>query len=132
MSTLTQTERVADRVRGELIQTIEELERRRSAALDFTAQLRAHLGLVASVVGLAVVSLGAGLYLWRVRRRNQRVVLRRERLRAALRAWNRPRRVVKEPEAPRARKLTRGLAVVLVDAFAKRASRKRRLPASVV
>jgi len=93
MNTREQIERTADRIREELLVTLQELDRRRTEATDVGVQLRKHsTGL--TVVGLGLVAALGAAFAWtsyRARSLNRR---RRERRYQALRrAWRHPERV---------------------------------------
>lgn len=90
---LEQAEHTADRIRGELLRTLDELDRRRHEAMDLRHQALVHWKLVAGL-GVTVVGVVAGqiaLTRWLEHRAELR---RRARRREAfLRAWQHPERL---------------------------------------
>jgi hypothetical protein len=92
-------QRDIERLRGELANTVGELDRRRHDLLDVRGQLRRHpvpISLVAAAL-LALVAGGIALGVTR-RRRKQRLGARLERLREALgRMVAKPNRVATDP-----------------------------------
>lgn len=111
---LTQAEQTADRIRGELLKTLEELDRRRENLTDWRAQVRSNkkvLITAASVVGgYAALVIGYRLYerhKWGSHRNHLRV-------KAAKRAWHRPEQVARPSDRP----ATATLLLSVVGAFA--------------
>ncbi len=136
MRAIDQTDQMADRVRSELVLTLRELERRRQVATDVPYQLQKHMGLIASAAGAAVVALGIGVVVARVRSRNRRSVLFQERMRAVIRAWENPERIAtraKNRHLPTelGRKVVLAFAMALVARLAKQ-SAKRVAPTSTI
>ncbi len=130
MSDREQVERTADRLRDELLLTLEELERRRERAFDLKFQARQLFErnqetiLAAGGVALALVVVGAGLSWWN-ERRQARIVWER-RGRALRRAWEHPDQVAsaskKQPIAVElGRKLVFIFGSALASALAKNA-----------
>jgi hypothetical protein len=135
MSSREQVERTADRLRLELMATLEELERRRQAAMDVRQQLTDHLGLVAGVgVGALILTSTAMGFAW-IRRRNRRAAGLRERVRGFIRAWEHPDRVAARGKDDRrfstelARRMAFTAATALTSQLARRAGRSL-LPAN--
>jgi hypothetical protein len=131
LSDREQVEKTADRLRDELLLTIEELERRRERALDVRYQvshaLEKNRDLLVKVggamLGLLVVS--AGVSWWRARHREE--LLWKHRARALRRAWEHPDRVASHAEErpvplELGRKLVLIFATTLASAMAKRAA----------
>lgn len=130
LSDREQVEKTADRLRDELLLTIEELERRRERALDVRYQVGQALDknrdlLIkagGALAGLLVVS--AGISWWRARHREE--LLWKHRARALRRAWEHPDRVASHAEErpvpfELGRKLVLIFATTLASAMAKRA-----------
>lgn len=97
LSDREQVERTADRLRDELLLTLEELDRRRARAFDVKFQARQLLErnqdtlLKVGGTALAVLVVGTGLSWWSERRRSRVVWERRGR--ALARAWRHPDQV---------------------------------------
>ncbi len=133
MSGREQVGRTADRLRDELLLTLEELERRRTRALDVPRQLRRILGENREVlrkvggVALGLLVLGVGYSRWEAHRRKRRLWARR---RTALRrVWEHPERVAslsKERPLPveLGHKLVLIFATALATALAKNAAER--------
>jgi hypothetical protein len=102
MSDREKVEKTADRLRDELLLTLEELERRRERALDVKYQLRhvyeknRELVHLAGGVALGLLGLGLGYSVWRTRHREE--LLWRHRRQALRRAWEHPDRVASSAE----------------------------------
>jgi hypothetical protein len=114
-----QVERTADRIRDELLLTLEELERRRGRALDVRYQASRHQNLIigAAVAGAVLASIGLGVVIWRARHREQ--ILARHRLKAVRRAWHHPDRVASSAEQrPLPVELGRKLIIIFASALA--------------
>ncbi|MGQ0506506.1 MAG: hypothetical protein ACT4TC_14430 [Myxococcaceae bacterium] len=86
-----QREKSADRIRGELMETLQELERRKQRVLAARVQLTSLLVAVGFAAG--ALSLIGVLATKGIRRRGRRMRLRRDRLRGVLRAWEHPKRL---------------------------------------
>ena len=119
--------KTADRLRGDLVVTLRELDRRRGAALDVRGQLASHRPLLIGLGAGACVALsGTVVYLVlhaRARRRN----LPRLRLRGAVRAWHHPERLAaraafRPAPVEVARKVMLAFMTALVAQLAKRAA----------
>jgi len=123
-----QAERTADRVRAELLSTLQELDRRRHRALDLRYQIEKHFSLVVAIAaGAGLVAAGA-LLLAVMRARLRRENLIGERIRGFIRAWDNPERIANsDPVA--ARRMAIALAVTLATQLAKRGA-QRLLPSS--
>lgn len=117
-----QVEQTADRIRDELLLTLEELDRRRERALSIRYQAEQHRDLLIGVGAVAMVVAGAGIGYAIYRSRHREEQLRRERRQALKRAWEHPDQVaarrVKEP--PLTAELGRKLVVIFVSALAAR------------
>ncbi|HEY0094668.1 MAG TPA: hypothetical protein VGB96_10100 [Archangium sp.] len=118
-----QVEKTADRLRDELLLTLEELDRRRERALDMKFQVRQLLErnretlLAAGGVALALVVVGAGFSWWN-ERRQARIVWER-RGRALRRAWEHPDQVASaSKKQPIAIELGRKLVFIFGSALA--------------
>lgn len=128
MSEREQVERTADRLRDELLLTIEELDRRRERALDLRYQARQLLErnrellltVGATTAGLVVVGMG---YSWWRQYRRRRVVWSR-RGKALRRAWEHPDQVASSSEEkPFALELGRKLFFIFGTALASALAR---------
>ncbi|HYH95699.1 hypothetical protein [Hyalangium sp.] len=93
-----QVERTADRIRDELLLTLEELDRRRDRALDVRFQVSRHQDLIiaAAITAAVLTGIGVGVAMWRARHREQ--ILTKQRLKAIRRAWAHPDRVASSAE----------------------------------
>ncbi len=114
-----QVERTADRIRGELLLTLEELDRRRHRTLDVHYQASKHRDLLigAAITAAVLTGLGVGLALWRARHREQ--ILARHRLKALERAWAHPDRLASSAEQrPLAVEMGRKLIMIFATALA--------------
>lgn len=117
-----QAERAADRIRSELVATMQELDRRRHRAMDLRYQLEKHFSVVVGIAaGAGLLAAGALLFaVMRARREN----LLGERVRGLIRAWHNPQRIANSgPEtspATAAREVAMALAMTLATQFAKR------------
>jgi hypothetical protein len=123
LSDREQVERTADRLRDELLLTLQELDRRRERALDMKFQFRQLLDrnretlLKLGAGALTAVLMGVG---WSVLngRRRERVLWARRR-RAAWRAWNHPDQVATgAPQRPFAIELGNKLFFIFGTALA--------------
>lgn len=132
MSEREQVEKTADRLRDELLLTIEELERRRERALDVRYQLRhaiernRELLLRVGGVTLGLLVVGLGYSAWRSRHREE--LMWKHRRQALKRAWEHPDRVASHAEErpvglELGRKLVLIFATSLASALAKSAAR---------
>lgn len=130
MSDREQVEKTADRLRDELLLTLEELDRRRERAMDVRYQFRHALDknrdllLKAGATALALALVGVGFSWWRARHREE--LLWKHRAQALRRAWEHPDRVASHAEErPVAielgRKLVLIFATTLASAMAKSA-----------
>ena len=132
MSDREKVEKTADRLRDELLLTLEELERRRERALDVKYQLRQALEenreLLIKVGGaaLGLLVVGMGWSAWRARHREE--ILWKHRREALRRAWEHPDRLASQAEErpvgiELGRKLVLIFATTLASAMAKSAVR---------
>jgi hypothetical protein len=97
---LQQAERAADRVRGEFLRTIDELDRRRHQATDLKRQLRGNWKLLAALGGVLGAMIAGKALLSRRAREHQVKALQRERGRSLLRAWQHPDRIAPARHSP--------------------------------
>jgi len=121
MSAREQVELTADRIRDELLLTLEELDRRRDRILDIRYQALKHRDfLVAAAITAAVLtSVGLGLAVWRARHRRR--ILARHRMKAVKRAWRHPDRLASSAEQrPLPVELGRKLVIIFASALATR------------
>ncbi|HVG57030.1 MAG TPA: hypothetical protein VNA24_00640 [Hyalangium sp.] len=121
MSEREQVERTADRIRDELLLTLEELDRRRDRMLDVRYQALRHRELLVGVAITAAVltGVGVGVAVWRARHRQQ--ILARRRMKAVKRAWQHPNRVASTAEQrPLPVELGRKLVIIFASALATR------------
>lgn len=119
-----QVERTADRIRDELLLTLEELERRRERVLDVRYQASRHQDLIvgAAIAAGVVTVIGLGVAVWRARHREQ--ILARHRFKALQRAWQHPDRVASSAEErPLPVELGRKLIVIFASALATNIAR---------
>jgi hypothetical protein len=128
LSDREQVEHTADRIRSELLLTLEELERRRHRAMDVRFQATQHRDLIIGVAITAAVltGVGVGVAIWRTRHREQ--ILTRHRVKAVKRAWQHPDRLASSAdERPLPIELGRKLVLIfastLASAVAKNAVR---------
>ncbi|RKH49193.1 hypothetical protein [Corallococcus llansteffanensis] len=119
-----QVEQTADRIRDELLLTLEELDRRRDRAMDMRYHVNQHRDLLVTVgaAALMVVGVGVGVAIYRSRHYDERV--RRRRRKALERAWAHPERVATSVEdkplgAELGRKLVMIFATTLATAVAR-------------
>ncbi|WNG40782.1 hypothetical protein F0U60_49075 [Archangium minus] len=125
-----QVEKTADRLRDELLLTLEELDRRRERAMDVRYQVRQALDknrdllIKAGGVALGAVLVGMVVSWWRHRHHEE--LLWKHRREALRRAWEHPDRVASHAsEGPIGVELGRKLVLIfastLASAMAKRA-----------
>ena len=93
---LEQAGETADRVRGELLRTLEELDRRRHEATHVRERLNENRALLlkAGMAVLAALAAQQALSLWARRRAQARLPERRRR--ALTRSWEHPERLARE------------------------------------
>ena len=117
-----QVEETADRIRDELLLTLEELDRRRERVLSVRYQAEQHkdalIGMAA--VGMIVVGTGIGYAIYRSRHREE--MLRRERRKALRRAWEHPDQLAtkRDKAPPLTAELGRKLVLIFASALATR------------
>lgn len=114
-----QVERTADRIRDELLLTLEELDRRRHQVLDLRYQATRHRELLmgVAVTAAALTAMTVGVVLWRARHREQ--ILARHRFKALKRAWEHPNRLASSAEErPLPVELGRKLVIIFATALA--------------
>ncbi|NTX11210.1 hypothetical protein HUA76_10460 [Myxococcus sp. CA056] len=119
-----QVEQTADRIRDELLLTLEELDRRRGRALDVRYQVKQHTGALVAAGAVAMVLVGAGVGLAIYRSRHRGEVLRKKRRKALQRAWAHPDQLASSADqrpvgAELGRKLILIFATTLATAVAK-------------
>lgn len=121
LSDRKQVERTADRIRDELLLTLEELDRRRDRMLDVRYQARRHRDLLvgAAITAAVLTGVGLGMVMWRARHRQQ--ILARRRMTAVRRAWRHPDRLASSAkQRPLPVELGRKLVVIFASALATR------------
>lgn len=119
MTEREQVERTADRIRDELMLTLEELDRRRHAAFDVRHQLEDHRELLirAGLAAAGVAAVWTGFALYRARHRDR--YLAKKRRDALRRAWKHPDRIASQAEvAPLPVELGRKLVLIFGTALA--------------
>jgi hypothetical protein len=129
---LEQTERAADRIRGELMSTLQELDRRRHLAFDLRYQTTRHRTAIA-LVAVGALAIAGALTAALIRARQRRKSLFSARIRGVVRAWENPDRIARDGKDQRlapqvARKLAVALAAALATQLGKQ-SMRRILPA---
>lgn len=111
---LEQAGQTANRIRGELLRTLEELERRRENLSDWKGQLRANREVLFAaggvVGGYLALKVGYRIYEWRKWGSHRNHL----RVKAVKRAWKRPQQVA----APSERSAGATLVLAVVGAFA--------------
>jgi hypothetical protein len=129
-----EAERVADRLREELLLTLREIDRRRHQAFDLQAQLAMHRQQLMTAGGVIAGGLGLllGAVAWRVHHNHQPEVQRRRRVEGLRRAWRHPERLARKKKqhslaAQALNKVALTLAVTFGVQLAK-ASAARLLP----
>jgi hypothetical protein len=90
---LHQAEANADRIRSDLLRTLNELDRRRHEVTDWRTQLRSNWPFVAAAAGVAGAVVAARLLIERLTERRREKNLRRERIAALRRFWEHPERL---------------------------------------
>lgn len=119
-----QVEQTADRIRDELLLTLEELDRRRARATDVRYHVRQHRDLLVTVgaAALVAVGLGVGFAIYRARHHDERV--RRQRRKALERAWAHPDRVATSIEdKPLGAELGRKVVMIFATSLATAVAR---------
>jgi len=93
-----QVEKTADRIRDELMLTLEELDRRRHRVTNVSYQASRHQELIvgAAIVALVVTGVGVGVAVWRASYRRHHMAQRR--MTAVKRAWKHPDRLATRAE----------------------------------
>ncbi|RKH35313.1 hypothetical protein [Corallococcus sicarius] len=119
-----QVEHAADRIRDELMLTLEELDRRRARATDVRYHVNQHRDLLVTVGAAALVVVGVGMGVAIYRSRHHDDIVRRRRRKALERAWAHPERVATSVEdkplgAELGRKLVMIFATTLASAVAR-------------
>jgi hypothetical protein len=90
---LQQAELAADRIRGDLLRTLDELDRRRHDVVDWRSQLRSNWSILASAAAVAGAIVAARLLVGRLAEERRSKNLWRERIAALRRFWAHPDRV---------------------------------------
>ncbi|MBZ4332218.1 hypothetical protein [Corallococcus sp. AS-1-12] len=119
-----QVEQTADRIRDELLLTLEELDRRRTRATDVRYHVNQNKDLLMTVgaAALVVVGLGVGIAIYRARHHDERV--RRQRRKALERAWAHPDRVATSIEdKPLGAELGRKVVMIFATSLATAVAR---------
>jgi hypothetical protein len=93
-----QVEKTADRIRDELMLTLEELDRRRDRMMNVRYQASQHRDLImgAAIAALVVTGVGVGIAAWRASYRRHHLAQRR--VKAVKRAWRHPDRLATRAE----------------------------------
>ncbi len=116
---LAQIERSADRIRGELVETLQELDRRRQRAMDVRYQLSKHIGLVMGAAAAVVGLVAAGVVVQQVRSKTARTRRARDRARGLMRAWDHPRQIANQrPGHSLPVEVARRVTLIVVSALA--------------
>ncbi|WP_164019869.1 hypothetical protein [Pyxidicoccus trucidator] len=116
-----QVEQTADRIRDELMLTLEELDRRRERALSLRYQAEQHKELLIGVGAVAMVTVGLGVGYAIYRARHREALLRRQRRIALKRAWEHPESVAYAAnQRPLGIELGRKLVLIFATALATR------------
>lgn len=119
-----QVEQTADRIRDELLLTLEELDRRRIRATDVRYHVNQNKDLLLTVgaAALVAVGLGVGIAIYRARHHDERV--RRMRRKALERAWAHPDRVATSIEdKPLGAELGRKVVMIFATSLATAVAR---------
>ncbi|MBZ4417933.1 hypothetical protein [Myxococcus sp. RHSTA-1-4] len=119
-----QVEQTADRIRDELMLTLEELDRRRERALSVRYQAGQHKDalIAAGAIAAVVVGAGVGYAIYRARHQGER--LRRQRRSALKRAWAHPESVAyAAKQRPLGVELGRKLVLIFATTLASRIAR---------
>ncbi|WP_375755065.1 hypothetical protein [Corallococcus exercitus] len=119
-----QVEHTADRIRDELLLTLEELDRRRTRATDVRYHVNQHRDLLVTMgaAALVAVGLGVGIAIYRARHHDERV--RRQRRKALERAWAHPDRVATSIEdKPLGAELGRKVVMIFATSLATAVAR---------
>ncbi|MFP2912138.1 hypothetical protein ACLESD_45370 [Pyxidicoccus sp. 3LFB2] len=116
-----QVEQTADRIRDELLLTLEELDRRRERAMSVRYQAEQHKDLLIGVGAVVAVAVGLGVGYAVYRSRHQDEKLRRERRIALKRAWEHPESVAyAAKQRPLGVELGRKLVLIFATSLATR------------
>jgi hypothetical protein len=121
LSDREQVERAADRIRDELLLTLEELDRRRDRILDIRYQISKHRNFLvgAAITAAVLTGAGVGVAVWRARHRQE--ILVRHRMKAVKRAWQHPDRLASSSEQrPLPVELGRKLVIIFASALLTR------------
>jgi hypothetical protein len=116
-----QVEQTADRIRDELLLTLEELDRRRERAMSVRYQAGQHKDLLIGLGAVAMVAVGlsVGYAIYRARHRDEQ--LRRQRRIALKRAWEHPESVAyAAKQRPLGVELGRKLVLIFATSLATR------------
>jgi len=120
-----QVELAADRYRTELIATLQELDRRRSDVMDVKGQIDRHKTALYVVAGGVVLLASAAIAASIIRARNEKALMRRERVRGFIRAWENPQRVAsRAKDRPLPSELFRKFAITFGTAIAANYAKK--------
>jgi len=114
-----QVEKTADRIRDELMLTLEELDRRRERVTNVRYQASQHQELIkaAAIAAIVVTGVGVGVALWRSRYRRHHLAERR--VKAVRRAWDHPDRLAtRASQGPFAVEMGKKLIMIFGTALA--------------
>lgn len=122
-----QVEIAADRIRGELLATLHELDRRRVEAMDLKTQFDRHKTAAAATAAGVALLIGGVVGASLLKRRHHDAQLRKQRVRGFTRAWQHPERLASQASyRPLPVELLRKFAIVfgtvLVTTYAKRSA----------
>lgn len=124
MDAREQVERTADRIRDELLLTLEELDRRRERVMNVRYQATQHRDLLVAAGAAVLVLAGAGVGYAIYRARHRDELLRRKRRKALERAWNHPERLANTAEdRPLSTELGRKLVMIFATSLASAVAR---------
>ncbi len=116
-----QVEQTADRIRDELLLTLEELDRRRERALSVRYQAEQHKDVLIAAGAVAAVAVGLGIGYAIYRSRHQEERLREQRRIALKRAWEHPESVAyAAKQRPLGAELGRKLVLIFATSLATR------------
>jgi hypothetical protein len=106
----------ANVIRGRLMHTIEQLDRRRHEAFDLRLQLRRHMAQIGLIGALAIIATGiaVGVVVDRIRTAADR--RRQARRRLLMTVWRHPDRVLRAQRAPLYLEALRSLGLSLLTA----------------
>ncbi|MGA3123431.1 MAG: hypothetical protein ABSF69_21890 [Polyangiaceae bacterium] len=106
--------REANRVRAKLLDTVEQLDRRRHDALDLGHQIRVHLRQIAMVSGVVAVALVATVGIAAHRFAAAPARRRRDRWQLLVSLWKHPRRVLRSERPSLGSEVLRSMGLSLI------------------